>query len=305
MSQMPARADTKAGRENLRILPSQVYVIKAAVVRARSLMWLARGGRRGAPTGIRVLAYHRVSEDTDVLAVTPRNFAEQMDFLLAGGYTVVDLVDAAAMLRRGESPSRTVALTFDDGYRDVAEHAVPVLERCGFTATVFVVPGAIEGEVPFEWYERQPELIGWADIARLDGASPLRFEPHTTTHPNLLTLSDDDARREIAGCKALVEDQLGRPAHAFCYPAGLFGPRELALVEEAGYSVAVSCEPGINTAGGDSFALARVQIEARDSLLDFRAKLGGGHDRSFPLRKLHRRLRYGAMATPRAASSER
>jgi len=235
----------------------------------------------------------------------PRSVRGRRALLAAGGYRVVDIADAAQPLRRSEMQQRTVALTFDDGYLDVVAHAVPVLERHGFTATVFVVPGAIDGKVSFQWYERQPELIGWPDVARLDGSSPLRFEAHTITHPNLLALSDDDARREITGSKAQLERWIGRPARVFCYPAGLFGARELALVEEADFSVAVSCEPGINGPHSNPFALARVQIDARDSLLDFRAKLGGGHDASFPLRKLHRRVRYGAISTPRAASSDR
>jgi len=289
----------------MRLLPSRLYVIKAALVRARSLLWLMRRRGRSYPPGVRILAYHRVSDEPDPLAVTPRRFAEQMAVLAAGRYTLVDLAEAAEMLRRGEAPPRSVALTFDDGYLDIVRHALPVLARHGFMATVFVVPGAIDGDVSFEWYEHQPELIGWPDVVRLDRSSPLRFEAHTTTHPNLLMLAEDDARREISGCKEQLEHRLGRPARAFCYPGGLFGAREIALVEQAGYRTAVSCEPGINGPRADPFALARVQIDARDGLLDFRAKLGGGHDRPLPLRALHRRIRYGVTSTPRAASSER
>jgi hypothetical protein len=80
---------------------------------------------------------------------------------------------------------------------------------------------------------------------------------------------------------------------AFCYPAGLFGERELHFVAEGGYRVAVSCEPGVNVPGTDRLALRRRQIDPSDRRLDFRAKVGGGHDTPLPLRGLYRRVRYG------------
>ena len=89
-------------------------------------------------------------------------------------------------------------MSFDDGYRDVAENALPVLEELGFTATVFIVTGAVDGTVTFGWYERQPELLSWAEIEHLDATSALSFEAHSETHANLLTLSLDAARWELA-----------------------------------------------------------------------------------------------------------
>ena len=92
----------------------------------------------------------------------------------------------------------------------------------------------------------------------------------------------------------------------FSYPAGLFGERERRLVVEAGYRFAVSCEPGVNLPATDRFALRRRQIDARDRLLDFKAKVGGGHDSPLPLRGAYRRLRYGeGRGRPRWASSRR
>ena len=97
-----------------------------------------------------------------------------------------------------------VALSFDDGYRDVAEHALPVLERQGFRATVFVATGVVDGTAKFTWYERQPPVLGWSDIVALDG-SALSFEAHTITHPNLTALAPAAAEREIAGSKRALE----------------------------------------------------------------------------------------------------
>ena len=267
------------------------YPLRGAVVRTRSLAWAAR--RRRWEDGIRFLFYHRVTDERDELAVRPERFRAQMEFLAEQGYRVVDVVTAGELLARGETPERTVALSFDDGFRDVAENAMPVLRELGFHATVFVSPDVVSGAAAFDWYREQPPVLSWEEIVELDRAGTLRFEAHTLTHPHLPKIDEQQARREIVDSRRELASRLGRDVTAFCYPAGLFGPRERALVVDAGYSVAVSCEPGINRPGGDPFSLRRVQIDPRDRLLDFRAKAFGGHDAPPRARAMYRRWRYG------------
>jgi peptidoglycan/xylan/chitin deacetylase (PgdA/CDA1 family) len=253
----------------------------------RSLAWLAGGGRAPAEYGFRILFYHRVSDDRDELAVTPNRFREQMGALADHGYRGVDVVTAV------EAAPGAVGLAFDDGYLDVAEHALPVLERHGFTATVFLATGVTDGRVPLSWYTAQPPLLSWDDVRRLDGGA-LKFEAHTVTHPNLLAVGEARAREEIDGSKHELEDRLGRTVTAFCYPAGLYGPREVRLAAEAGFRVACTREPGLNTPTTSPLRLHRIQVGARDSLLEFRAKLGGGFDRPSRLQTWWR-PRFGAV----------
>ena len=273
--------------------PTLPTTLKAALTRTRSAWWLLRRGGRLDRSGLRILFYHRVADEDDPLAVSLRRFREQMELLAAYGYEVVGLTEAVQLLERGFSPARTIALNFDDGFRDVAENALPTLERLGFRATVFVPTGVIDGTAAFPWYRRQPPVLQWDEIRQLDDDGTLRFEAHSVTHPNLIMLEDDAARYEISRSKVDLEARLERPVEAFCYPAGLFGDRERRFVAEAGFRVAVSCEPGVNLPGGDPFTLRRRQIDPRDVLLDFRAKVAGGHDTPLPLRGLYRRLRYG------------
>jgi peptidoglycan/xylan/chitin deacetylase (PgdA/CDA1 family) len=293
----PVNTETTSHRERLRLLPSHLYSLKAGAVRTRSAAWLARSRfRRRDRAGMRILFYHRVSTDADELCVTPKRFCEQMDYLAANGYQVVDIADAARILDEEAATDRVIGLSFDDGYLDLADGALPVLARHGFRATVFIVTGVVDGTAVFDWYSRPPPVLSWQQIVELDGRSPFRFEAHTVTHPNLLTLNEHQARREMVDSKHALEQRLGRSVEAFSYPAGLYGAREQRLVQEAGYRVAVSCEPGLNDFATDRFALRRNQIDRRDRLIDFRAKVGGGHDRPLPLRALYRRMRYGAVA---------
>jgi peptidoglycan/xylan/chitin deacetylase (PgdA/CDA1 family) len=282
------------------------YVAKAGLTHARSAWWLARSGGRPKAHAVRILFYHRISDDRDELAVSPRRFREQMRFLSEAGYSVVDVDEVGGLLARGELPGRAIGLCFDDGFLDVAEHALPVLSALGFRATVYVANEVIEGRATFGWYEKQPPVLDWEAIVRLDAAGTLRFGAHTATHPNLLTLDAASARREIVDSKRELEARLGRPVDSFCYPGGLYGERERRLVAEAGYATAVSCEPGANTPAVDPLELYRIQIDPRDRLLDFRAKVGGGHDSPPPLRSRYRNRRYGSgTGRPRSASSPR
>lgn len=268
------------------------YLAKAGGTRARSAAWLMRTRGRLDTSGLRILFYHRVSNDRDELAVRPGAFEDQMDYLASAMYRVVDVLTAIDLLDSGEPLSRTVALTFDDGYLDVADHALPILSERGFRGTVFVAPAVTDGRVSFSWYREQPPLLTWEDIVELDRDGTLRFEAHSLTHPNLPALAEAEAAEEIAGSKRELEKRLGRKVEAFSYPSGLFGEREQRLVADAGFRIALTCEPGVNDRPTDRHALRRRQVDARDSLLDFRAKLGGGHDSSPPLRGLYRRLRY-------------
>jgi peptidoglycan/xylan/chitin deacetylase (PgdA/CDA1 family) len=277
----------------LEIGPGWVQSVKPAVTRARTAAWQRRRTHAKSAHGLRILFYHRVSDDPDVLAVSPGRFAEHMALLDAEGYDVLDVVTAARRLAGGACVDGVIALCFDDGYLDVAGNALPVLERHGMRASVFVATGVTDGRARFGWYRCQPAVLAWPEVVALDRGSALRFEAHTVTHPNLLLLDDESARYEIVESKRGLEERLGRAVDAFCYPAGLFGERERTYVADAGYRVAVSCEPGVNRPDTDALALRRRQIDPRDRRLDFRAKVGGGHDTPLPLRGLYRRLRYG------------
>ena len=261
-----------------------MHVRFAAASRARTLTSTASG----------ILFYHRIAEGPDELAVAPQSFEQQMEHLAANGYEVLDVASVWERILDGQADRRQVGICFDDGYSDVAVNGLPVLEAHGFGATVFIATGVTSGSATFAWYIEQPPLLSWDEIVELDARGTLKFEPHTVTHPNLLALDDAEARREIDESKRSIEERLGRMAAVFCYPAGLFGERERSYVSEAGFDLAVSCEPGLNDSHTDPLALRRVQVDSRDGLAVFRAKLEGTFDTPPRLRSWYRRRRHGA-----------
>ena len=133
---------------------------------------IAAGGLRRANAGrgsrLAVLTYHRVDEPAarpdlfpGLISAVPAAFEQQM-VRLASRYRIVSLDDMLAF-RRGASPppGTVVAITFDDGYRDVGEIAWPILQRLGIPATLFVPTGLVGGSEGF-WWDRL-----WAALGRV------------------------------------------------------------------------------------------------------------------------------------------
>jgi peptidoglycan/xylan/chitin deacetylase (PgdA/CDA1 family) len=238
-----------------------------------------------------VLLYHRICGERDPLAVPTERFAEQLELLANVGYEVAPISVVLASLSAGAAGRRLVGLSFDDGYRDVAENAVPLLARHGFRASMFVASGLIDARARATWYgSKPPPILTWDELRALDAAGQLELEAHSVTHRDLVQLPDADARMEIEASREDLEERLGRPIAGFSYPAGRYGERERRLVQAAGYAFAVTCDPGPNGAFTDRFALRRIEVLGSDRLADFRARLAGGHDAPMPFRGTYRRL---------------
>jgi peptidoglycan/xylan/chitin deacetylase (PgdA/CDA1 family) len=248
---------------------------KAVMVRAG----IARAALAREPhDGLAILYWHRVGPGVDVFAVTPRAFRRACDEIERSGLRVVDLaaLDGLAVAA-GE---RALALTFDDGYADLLDHAVPELERRGWPATVFVVPDVVAGTYRFtDIYRRDPGFIAYDAMRDVERRTAVRFESHSLTHRDLPPLEDDAARREIAGSAELLQAELGRPMRLFCYPRGYFGAREQALCAEAGYVAAVGTEYGVNRPPWDRYALRRTICDGFDDRFVLRARIRGLVDR--------------------------
>jgi peptidoglycan/xylan/chitin deacetylase (PgdA/CDA1 family) len=270
---------------------SVARVGKSVLTRIRVITWTLRPGDSGS--GLRILVYHRVSDDRDPLALSPVKFREQMEYLAANGFCGLDAVSALDLLAAGQLEQRTLAITFDDGFEDVLDNAHGVLADLGFSATVFVATSVVGGDSSYDFAPPGASTMSWEQIRELDTRGVLHFEPHSRTHPDLTELDHADARVEIEESKLELEREIDRETHAFCYPSGFVGPREGELVREAGFRYGLTCEPGLNTASTDQYFIHRVHIDGTDSLRDFKAKIAGSHDRPLPGRGLYRRIRYG------------
>jgi peptidoglycan/xylan/chitin deacetylase (PgdA/CDA1 family) len=165
-------------------------------------------------------------------------------------------------------------MTFDDGFQDCFDYAVPVLQAHGFTAIFYLVVGLIGKTSQWLFRERGVELplMDWPTIRRLETAG-FQCGSHTMSHPRLADLSTAACRAELLESRHRLEDHLGHEVRHLAYPHGSFNETVRALVGEAGYRSACSVRIDLSKPDDNPLALHRVPIHGQDSLLDFICRL--------------------------------
>lgn len=225
-----------------------------------------------------ILLYHRVAEGEpgplDRYRVSPEQFEAQIRYLRNEGFHSVTLEEWAAAMRRWTPvEGRPVLITFDDGYRDFAEGAWPVLQRYGFGALVFLVSERVGGST--EWtssYGETAPLLDWSEIRRLRDEG-VQFGSHSATHPHFEALSPADVVREAVRSRIVLQRELGAPVTSLAYPNGSEDRAIHHLVGACGYLYGLSCRVGLSGFNDPLLALPRVEIMGEDTLPDFIRKL--------------------------------
>jgi glycosyltransferase involved in cell wall biosynthesis/peptidoglycan/xylan/chitin deacetylase (PgdA/CDA1 family) len=179
-------------------------------------------------------------------------------------------------------PAGSVVLTFDDGYADTVDRALPILSRSRLPAAVFVVSGAV-GESN-DWDQAGPlagrRLVSWAGLRELRDAG-MTVGAHTVSHPRLTDLDEQAAMREIAESRAALGEALGASVDHFAYPYGN-GPAGIQdLVRACGFASACGIQPGGNGPAVPIYDLRRMEVWGTRSLPRFALDLWlGRHLRS-------------------------
>lgn len=208
-----------------------------------------------------MLAWHKVERrrELGVTRVSPRRFARQIERLARAGWRTLTLheVIACAMGERMPAPNE-LAITFDDAYRGLREHAFPVLEAHGFRATCFVITD-YAGRLnrwDVAYGGRRFAHLAWRDM-RAWQERGIHFASHTATHPRLTGVSDLSAYEELDRSRSAIARALDVATPAVSYPFGAAGHREERLAREAGYDAGF----GIARAwSGRTMAIARTPV---------------------------------------------
>ncbi len=207
-----------------------------------------------------ILTYHSLDNSGSVISLPPETFVKQMRFLKQSGYQAISLQRACRSWEHREAlPSRTIVLTFDDGYASLKEVALPILHECGFEATVFVVAGYVGGYN--NWPSQPPivphlPLLTWTDLRDLSRQG-FEIAGHTLTHPILAGISKDAMAREIKRSKDIIEQKIGAPVHTFAYPYGIVDPTAYGWVSST-YRAACTTEMGEVSNADDRYRLRRI-----------------------------------------------
>lgn len=246
-----------------------------AAVLALRFYWHLRWGPPPAGS-IPVLAYHKVDTRFELGGtwVTPRQFERQMRWLKEDGWRTVTMTQAAEMMSSGTAEAKTVCLTFDDAYQGLHRYALPILQKMGFTATVFVVTDYVGAENTWDlnWGGRRFRHLDWDQMKEMQRAG-IEFGSHGASHRDLRSLADQDLRRELAGSKKSLEEGLGAEVAAFCYPFGRYDQRVRRAVIEAGYKCACSHSPNRPNNMLDLYAMRRCGVYITDIRWDYKHKV--------------------------------
>ncbi len=218
-----------------------------------------------------ILTYHSLDNSGSPISVSPSAFANHVRSLLASHVRVLPLEQLWSEVRSGvDSEGDAVAMTFDDGFANFAEHAAPILGEFGLPSTVFVVSRRVG--TTNAWRGRDEPgiptlpLLGWDTLGRL-AEHGFSIGGHTQTHRPLSGLGAAEVTAEIVGCRDDIVAHLGASPRSFAYPYG-------ALSSAASECVSRTFELGVTTT---LRALAREDVAPRLPRLDARY-LRGGND---------------------------
>lgn len=255
-----------------------------------------RGGgplrnRSGSAT---FLCYHSVAPaGPPFLTVSPELFEQQLDAIARRGLRGGDLAGLTA-LADGEAIPPSVFLTFDDGFRDNYETALPMLRERGLNAFVFVLPQLVDEGGPLAWpevadharsYPETMRSVTWPMLEEMRDAG-WEVGSHTLTHPHLPRLDGEALREELSESRRRVQERLGR-CDTLAYPFGEWDERVARAAADCGYSFAFTLPSASGQRHATRHSIPRVSIDRRDS----------GHRLESKLSPLGRRLHLSSLRT--------
>jgi peptidoglycan/xylan/chitin deacetylase (PgdA/CDA1 family) len=261
-----------------------LIVIFLCVYLSRRYAWWKRPVDYARP---RILMYHMVREPIpgkkfNSLRVSPQKFEAQIRYLAENGWHSYTMSEAFE--QREALPSKSVVVTFDDGFQDNLANALPILEKYGFKATVYLVndrhdrdwSGYRKAKNRGAGLKDEPKLSD-DEVKILLESGLVEIGAHTLTHANLLRLDEIQSRREICGSKEEIEEKFHTACRSFAYPFGLYEEKDKKSVATCGYTHAVTTETGIaDLKRCDPFEIPRVTVSGKDNFLAFRLKLKTG-----------------------------
>jgi peptidoglycan/xylan/chitin deacetylase (PgdA/CDA1 family) len=240
----------------------------------------ARGADEpGGTAALPILHYERVAPLTDGRTldgrtVEPDAFAGQLRLLRERGYQGASLDEWVRAVARGAAlEGRRVAITFALPYRSFADHAWPLLERSGFSATVFVPTDLVGGAAPRGSADPGAPLLGWDDIVTLR-ARGVRFGSASASYRALAGCPPEEVAREAVLSRLALEERLGAAVRAFAYPHAVEDEVVQHVIGACGYACALSGRPGRAALSAPLLSLPRVAVPAGLGATEFLARVG-------------------------------
>jgi peptidoglycan/xylan/chitin deacetylase (PgdA/CDA1 family) len=233
---------------------------------------------------IPILMYHQIDARPERgavmrgLVVSPASFTRQMTLLKTLGYQGLSM-SALMPYLRGEKQGKVCGITFDDGYLNNLEYALPTLQHHGFSATCYLVSGHLGGSNTWDHAKGiDPKPLMQASHAREWVAGGQEVGAHTRTHADLTQLTESQSLEEIVGSKHALEAVTGALVNQFCYPYGHYTPSHAAQVQCAGYAAATTTTRARASVEDTLWELPRVPVMGSVWLPQFWRKIATAYE---------------------------
>ena len=238
--------------------------------------------------------------------ISPKN-AEKMFGYLKKKYSVIGLPALLDNYNAGtwNFPKKPLIISFDDGH--AGNYALlPIIKKLDIPVTIFLCAGIVNTRRHF-WFPPRHPAYSFNDLRRMPNQTRLsvlketgftpeteyedaqaltkkeieemaplvNFQSHTLFHPFLPRCTPEEAEKEIAGSKLLLEQEYGLTINAFSYPNGDYSQKDIELCKKAGYLCALTLIAGYNTLDTDLFQLKRVSVNDTENLYELAVKTSG------------------------------
>ncbi|MBO5145419.1 MAG: polysaccharide deacetylase family protein [Lachnospiraceae bacterium] len=219
---------------------------------------------------IPILAYHSITDQDSDISVSIDRFSLQMKYLYEQGFKTITN-EQLLQLREGEKVLRqrkVVMITFDDGYKDFLDIAVPIMEKYKFSATVFISPELVGKKI--QWNKNGPifSLMNWSDINEVIQRG-FEVGNHTLTHVWLKRIDSDNLKREIDGARVILEKRAGKIIKSFCSPYGVLGRKAKLFLYKNKKQIIYSGKEGLCNYKSKNLFYPRITIDNKMSFNDF------------------------------------
>lgn len=214
-----------------------------------------------------VLAYHSVSDSQR------EQFASQMDEVIRRAKPV--RADLDALPADGD---RYACVTFDDGFQNIVDNALPELAKRGIHATLFVVTESLGGNRGWEHRggdDTREEKVMSVDQMRELSPELVTIGSHTMTHPLLPSIEKMQLMQELSGSRLKLEQMLKRNVNLLSFPYGGFNDAVVEGCRLAGYERVFTALPVFAFLQPGEFVSGRVGTAPTDWPIEFRLKLAG------------------------------
>jgi len=222
-----------------------------------------------------IINFHKVDANFEwgITRSTPKQFEKLLQYLKSNNYETISLSN---LISGEDLPEKPIVITFDDSYESIFTRAFPIMQKYGYTGTVFVIAGYVgewnTWDVNLGWLKFRH--LSWLQIHELIQHG-FEIGSHAVHHMDLTRMDTGILRRELTESRLILEQKTGQPVHFVSYPFGRYNDQVISISRNAGYKKACGClsPAGFRKKEHEAFVLERKACYLFDGIWNLKAKI--------------------------------